>query len=203
MAARRKIGLVLLTVLFATVAAAGCDGLRPDFRMVTVKGGIGRFSFEYPGRYRVDLVEVKDTFTNVTLSGPPFVKDMVSTYGSVFVIMWGSEPDIEQIVNKDIENWETPNTYPDLVDFVLMERSLITTGGIAGQQVKYSANSLLTDSDIARGLSPVTLVTRRVYLALERHFWKLTWTYQQTDAQSDAAFEADFDHMLGTFKILD
>jgi hypothetical protein len=203
MAAAKKAGLVSLTVLLFVVGATGCDRFRPDFCTVTVKRGIGHFSFEYASRYRVNLVEVRDSYSDVNLSGPPHVKDMVSTQGSVAVISWTSEPDIKQIVDKDIKNWETPNTYPDPGNFVLIERSPTTLDGIAGEQVKYSADSLLTVSDIARGLTPVTVVSRIVYVGRSGCLWELSWFFQQTDTVTDAAFEADFDHILGTFRFLD
>lgn len=204
MRALKKTGFIVISVLLVIiVGTVSCGCLRPQFRTCTVKKGITHFSFEYPGKYRLNKIEQRDTYTDVTLSGPPYIKDMVSTYGSVSAFLYGYELDLDQLVNKSIEDWETPGTYPDPVNFILIERSPVTVGGIEGERVKYSDNSLLTTSDIARGLSPVTVITCRVYIVRGKYLWSLIWAFQQTDPETDASFEADFDHIIDTFKLLD
>jgi hypothetical protein len=203
MRALKKTGFIVISVLLVVIGVVSSGCLRPQFRTCTVRKGIVHFSFEYPGKYRLNKIEHRDTYTDVTLSGPPYIKDMVSTHGYISAVLFGYELDLDQIVNTDIENWETPNTYPDLVNFVLIERSPVTVGGIEGEWVKYSANSLLTTSDISRGLSPVTVITCKVYLVRGKYQWNLSWSFQQTDPETDASFEADFDHIVDTFQILD
>jgi hypothetical protein len=128
---------------------------------------------------------------------------MVSTHGSIFTNSWDKPLDLRAVVDKDIENWQTPNTFPDLDNFVLISRSPTVVAGILGEQVKYSSDSLLTSSDVARGLKPVTIISREVYLARGNSLWTLTWGYQETTDASDRVFEDDFDRILKSFKIMD
>ena len=194
----------LVLIVFGAAVATGCQYLWPELRVFKLTTGIGHFSFEYPKQYRIQKVELKPAYTDVTFTGPPFVQDVVGTHGSVFVQSYrGSEVNVEAIVDTDIENWQTPNTFPDLDNFVLISRSPIVVAGIKGEQVKYSSDSLLTRSDIDRGLKPVTIISREVYLAHDDSLWTSTWAYQKTTEASDQVFEDDFDRILKSFKILD
>ena len=76
--------------------------------------------------------------------------------------------------------------------FKILERSSMKVSGIDGQQIAYSWTS--------PSFEPEVVVTREVYFDTKGLIWHLSLDSSETRAETA---KADFEHMLGMFKIVD
>lgn len=190
----------LLLILIALIMQSGCDG--SGYKAFTLEKGIGHFSFEYPAQYKVEKVEVRDDsllYTDVVLSGPgPTLENggMDYTFISVFV---DSTIDYPRSAEYDLEN-TLASASEFLVDFQLLERSILSIVGITGQQIIYYCNMGVREypEDPEPELLPT--IVRNIYFEQGDLIWNLHISYNQSIAE-DA--QAVFEHLLETFQILD
>jgi hypothetical protein len=205
---RYRFGIAVAVVvlgLFMEVFGA-CRTLTQDSSIFTLDRGVGHFSFHYSTRYSVGKVEVKKDYTDVVLDGPSPGKDKAATWIFIFINSYsgsGREPDPGTEIERSIEIYATENTYPDLADFRLIDRSSTSVGGMPAEQIVYFHNAPPTIAESSRGLGWKPILTREVYFASGDFLWKLTLSYQQTTSTADDVFEADFGRVLETFRILD
>jgi hypothetical protein len=133
-----RLGSTVLATVLGTVmvATSGCRYVNPEYRTFTLSRGIGHVSFEYPSRYQIGKVEVRDEYTDVSLNGPYLGEDKVVGGIGVFINSYSSgTPDPIREAEQDIKDYETPGTFPDLADFRLINRSSMVVGGARAEHI--------------------------------------------------------------------
>jgi hypothetical protein len=195
-----KITFVVMGIILValTIITSACRHLNPDYRAFTLSRGIGHFSFDYPTRYRVGKVEVRDEYTAISLNGPYLGEDKVVAGINIFINSYSSgAPDLEAEVDGDIESFKTYS------DFRLIERSSIVLSNEKAEKIKYFNNAPPTLYETSRGLGPKPTITNVVYFVRNNTLWILRSYYQQITDNSDSEYESDFEHMLETFEIIE
>ena len=186
---------IIITVLFTTT---GC--LFSDYRPFTLERGIGHFSLEYPTVYRVAKVEVREDlgYTHIGIRERYIGEDRFST----FIFIYISESDYGE-PNPDASLERALELAKDSRDFKLLDRSLVKVSGIPGEQIVYFYNTPPSSYEESIGIGWKPAITRDVYLAYGKSVWSLSISYQLTTEMADKKYEADFEHILETFQILD
>jgi hypothetical protein len=186
--------LVVMAMLAAFVGMSlSCDSSSTGYKTFSLEKGIGHFSFEYPARYKVEITEVRTDlqYTHVTFSSP-FSKELRdSTFITVFVAPPDdASPNSEALLEKSLASAEV------LDDFRFVERFSLTVAGVQGQEVVYSYGRLVSNYENVR----IPEFMREVYFDRGGLIWSVSMRSNQSMAEAD---EADFEHVLQTFKILE
>jgi hypothetical protein len=181
-------------MMFST---AGC-GQANSYEIFSVRTGLAHFSFEYPARYSMDVVEVRNDFqhqyTHVSLSWLPSGYNMLSVF-NLFV----SYPD-DIYIDANIYLERDPiNSYEREPDFKLLGQRTVTVTGVQRREIVSSAT---VPAELGAELrsEPGTAISRTVYFDSAELIWRL-------EIGSDKAIqektEANFEHIPKTFKVLD
>jgi hypothetical protein len=187
------ITIILLGLMLLIVPLTGCSiANNPDFKIFTMKDGLGNFTFEYASRYEVKESYTQKDISAITLIGP-FIQE-IRDYTSIQVIISPPDkltPDAESRIRRAERN---ASSFPD---FTLLEKSELAVDNVPAYRIDYMERNL---QPIDRGLSkPPIEVFREVYFDTIGLRWMVQMRSDSSTADAD---KPDFEHILQTFKIL-
>ena len=188
----------LLLLLVALSIQSGCDS--SGYKTFTLEEGIGHFTFEYPARYEVELVEERSDlgYTSVTLSGPgPNLKKggMDYTFFDVFV-----DETNDYSPDAGVALQHTLALVSEWPDYQFLEQSTVSVAGVEGQQVVYFYDRGVREYPEDPEPEPLPTIMRDVYFDHSGLIWLLAIRSNQAVAEDANVI---FEHILETFKILD
>jgi len=183
----------IMIVSFATMM--GCNSTdTTGFSKFTVTEGLSHFSFEYPAFYRTPYVDraLEPNSTEVKTGGviQPGVRGIESLHIEIFQVS-DSFPDAKAMLDSSLSRSEEHQ------DFELLERSPITIDGVEGEQIVYSYYGFhaTMESEAETGTA------YKAYFDCKGLIWRIVMLVDEY-AQAERA-EADFDHVIETFRFLD
>lgn len=212
--------VVVLILLAISTFLSGCDddngyqiftvGDTSEYRAITIEKGIALFSFEYSGYYShkdglavyfdpdwtsvkllAPMKQISAIAPNPDLKGRTVSMSYTPAYMDVFVY---DASDRGGTAIGDLES-RLENEYLG----VALDRSQIMVSGVLAECVAYSVGSLIPLSPASEGDMP------------EKYGWVVYFDHAgliwRIEAESEVAMadqvQADFEHILQTFKILD
>ena len=99
-----------------------------------------------------------------------------------------------------LREWEASEAVFIYSDFQLLERSQVTVSGINGEQIVYSYTEIRGVGQRKTDEDPYPMQGRRIYFYSNGVIWELTLDLLLSEAETA---NADFEHLLETFQILD
>ena len=186
--------LLVMGILF-TVAASllGCDSSMEGYRAFTFNK-VAQFSFEYPRHYRKYAASATVENRTVAIGFVDKIPSQGCTNGFITVIIEGvgdTYPDATVALEDEISQFVEPKN--------LMERSTTTVAGIQAELLVYS-HDFEVIPDPGCGSFGAIRVKRVVYFDYNELIWEVV--IESDEDRADVA-EADFEHLLETFQILD
>jgi hypothetical protein len=203
----KRVCLVFFIIAVSTLAAiiSGCDSSMEGYRTFTFNK-VAHFSFEYPAHY--EKYSAHATVENRTIS--IWFHDKVppkgSTYGYIKIIVEGvgiTYPDAEAALEDNLSGFAEPDYYDEDAEEEpkrLLERSTITVAGIQAELIVYSYGYDYVRDSTSDSWVILIRIAREVYFDYDGLIWNLV--IKSDEDRADVA-EADFEHLLETFQILD
>ena len=193
----KRVWLTLVTAMVLTLTAItpGCDSSMEGYKKVTVSKSIASCSFEYPVSYEDPFGSLLegDPENSVLLLRPYADKWYADIALSVIVENNGSLfTNAKDALDNLLYNYEHP--YYDN-KFILLERSSVEVSGVTGEIVIFSI-TMAPDYY----LGPHSAVGRDVFFDHNGMIWNIHLYSHETIAEQA---EADFEHILESFQILD
>lgn len=166
-----------------------------EYHTFVMKGGLAKFSFEYPSTYELaDINSNRDGGNDVTLYGP-YVQSAEETCITIHV----GKPEDGQAgylcYLEDFLRFEASSP-----EFKLLERFGVTVAGNPGEEVVCSYLNYRGNEAMAKGIPPAPFVDRQVMFNHDGLVWDIFMKGLESTAEADKAI---FEHLLETFKILD
>ena len=187
-------GLILMGALLIMAASfIGCDSSMEGYRVFTFNE-VAHFSFEYPAHYKITSAHgtVEDRTIYIGLRDKILPEGR--TNGFIYLYVEGAG-DTYRDAGAALEN--------EIWQFVraghLIEHSAITVDKMPAELLVYSREPDLIPEAPASSLE-VMKVTRSVYFDYDGFIWNLVI---ESDEDRVEEAEADFEHLLETFQILD
>jgi len=191
----------LLLILSLLVNIIGISGLGcSDYRTFTLREGIAHLSFQYPSRYELDSVNLGNIYLGAStdiffftapLKAPDLHDAMIEIYVSNPYEKWSNS---DESIASYLSFWSRDE------GFQLMERSSVTVAGVQGTQIVYYRTSHLaepTNPGIPMVRTPV--IVRKVFFDYKNQIWRISVMGHESLAD---IINADFEHIVQTFKIL-
>ena len=192
---------VILALLSAMFFLAGCKGYKitgnnnDEFKNLYVTRGLGKFTFEYNAKYKVNNVSIRDTETGVFLFGPEAANNPDITILSISAAkLDNGESDYKSALEHSLAL-----NAAEQRDFKIITRFSVTINGESGEEVEYSYIMDRPYEDKIKGLQPVPSITIKLMFAHNNLLWWLQ--ADSLDSEADST-NADFDHIVQTFKLL-
>jgi hypothetical protein len=196
-----RVNLLLVIILcLNTLAITSCTStINSAYRIFTLHAWDNRFYFEYPASYQKPFVDrtALPNLISVTITSV-----IGNDYGNdpyIGITLLNSEyysTDAKTMLERDLEEYESSYYY---TNFELLDRSQITVSGLQGEQFTFAYTFHPDPLSPRAGENPFPMVQRVVYFSSNRVIWHLTLSSSLSIA--DEA-KIDFEHILGTFKIL-
>jgi hypothetical protein len=209
---KRLVSLLLL-VTFLTLAMSSCGENEVkiyspidnfggnDYETFVADEGIPHFSFEYPSYYTVGYQSMPGIpSTDVVLSGVPmeeFYGGSVKEIGISIYYIGDGFPNAETAVKERISRLKQER------NFQLKEQIRIIIAGIEGWEVVASFKErpfYPTGEYDGMPRDPEHIISRDLFFDYQGMVWQLSL---YTDVDSYEQTNADFEHVLGTLRILD
>ncbi len=188
--------VIALLLLFASliISLISCG----EYQTFTLKRGIAHFSFEYPARYGVDIVEIEDNpksrYTDILLGWSPPERLWRSSNINICVLP-GNSANAEAALEYRLGLENKP-----AFDFKLLERYSVTVSGVDGYGAFYSRIAPPLGPGQGPPGEPRLIIHRSVYFSYGGLIWSIYVGYDE--ATKDLG-EADYEHVIKTFKILE
>lgn len=200
---RVYLALCLVTVLALAAILMGCG--RNDttgYKEFIVSEGPVPFSLEYPVSYQKPSVDrtAEPHITSVTFIRIVWEGERYSVLSTVDVSIYDAtyySTDASALLAESLRKFEDGFLYDD---FQLLERSQIIVSGIQGEEIVYSYTWTPTWRDHSTGEDPYVMRGRRIYFYSDGVIWELTLGSPLSEVE---IANADFEHILETFQILD
>jgi hypothetical protein len=184
---------------------SGCESSMEGYRTFTFNK-VAHFSFEYPAHYKKTSAgaEVEDKIIHIGLRDE--VPSKGSTDGFIVIKVEGAGdtyPDATAALEDNLSGFVEPDYYDEDAEEEpkrLLERSTITVAGISAELIVYSYGYDHIWDESSGSAVILLRIAREVYFDYDGLIWNLV--IKSDEDRADVA-EADFEHLLETFQILD
>jgi hypothetical protein len=190
----RRAGAAFAAFLVLGLLVISCGS--PEYRVFSLREGIGQFSMEYPPDYTVTRLDIRNDaanrYTDVGLSASQAAP---GSLGEISVYAWpaaGNEAATQ--ILEDILG----RAGAVFAGFRVLERSSVMIGDIEGQAAEFSWDAAASAN--ATGPSSLPAVSSMVCFRHGDIAWEI---HVATDAASREQASARFEHIIETFQILD
>ena len=188
--------VLLLFIVAAVVIVSSCG--KSDYRIFSLKEGIGWFSMEYPPRYSVTRIDIRNSpstkYLDIGLAYLPETDD--PGLDEISVYAWYVEDNEPASVILD-DLITTAGTV--FRDFDLLETFSVMIGDMEGQGVIFSWTAYPDDSSVKATTGPLPAISRMVCFRHGDLAWEI---HVASDIKSQVQAEVEFNHILETFQIL-
>ena len=188
--------VLLLFIVAAVVIVSSCG--KSDYRIFSLKEGIGWFSMEYPPRYSVTRIDIRNSpstkYLDIGLAYLPETDD--PGLDEISVYAWYVEDNEPASVILD-DLITTAGTV--FRDFDLLETFSVMIGDMEGQGVIFSWTAYPDDSSVEATTDPLPAISRMVCFRHGDLAWEI---HVASDIKSQVQAEVEFNHILETFQIL-
>ena len=174
-------------VLTLVPIATSCDSSMEGYRTLTFNQ-VAHFSFEYPAHYEKYSAHATTEDKAIYIGFRDKIVPEGRINGFIYIYVEGAGityPDATAALEYEISQFVEPEN--------LLECSNVTVTGISAELLVYSHEQEGTIGDINR-------VTRGVYFDYNDLIWSIV--IESDEDRADVA-QADFEHLLETFQILD
>jgi hypothetical protein len=191
-------GLLLILLLASLmVILPGCGG----YREFIFREDNAHFSFEYPASYSKPYVDMTGLPELVSGETHRLIQDgeKVSVFSVMGFVILNPEyysTNVSALLEKDLREYESGFNY---LEFKLLERSQISVSGIQGEQIIFS-HMWKPEGYIGQKGEPYPWRGRTVYFYSNGAIWEY---YLDSPLSTADQANADFEHILQTFKILE
>lgn len=194
---RYHIKPVLISLIVAAVVViSSCGG--SDYRIFSLKEGIGWFSMEYPPRYSVTRIDIRNSpsarYLDIGLAYLPETDDPGLDEISVYA-WYADDNEPASVILDDLIT--TAGTV--FRDFDLLETFSVMIGDMEGQGVIFSWTAYPDDSSVEATTDPLPAISRMVCFRHGDLAWEI---HVASDIKSQVQAEVEFNHILETFQIL-
>lgn len=178
-------------VFVLTAITPGCDSSMEGYRTFTFNK-VAHFSFEYPVHYEKYTARATVEDKTIYIGFRDRIVPQRRTNGFMYIYVEGVG-DTYSDADKALEHYIQLYVEPENI----LEQSTITVAGIPSELLIYSHEpELIPEAPI----SDVIKITRVVYFEHNDLIWEIE--IESDEDRADVA-EADFEHLLETFQILD
>lgn len=197
-----------IAMVFALVfTTLGCNSTMEGYRTFTFNK-VAHFSFEYPAHYEKYAAIYNEDLDDrgISIGFNDKVPSKGSTNGFIEVLAEGAGityPDATAALEDTLSGFVEPDYYDEDAEEEpkrLLERSTITVAGIPAELIVYSYGYDLIREESSDSSVILIRIAREVYFDHDDLIWNLV--IESDEDRADVA-EADFEHLLETFQILD
>ncbi len=180
----------------ASLSLTSCSS--PDYKVFSLKEGVGHFSLEYPAEYSVTRIDIRNgpvsRYTDIGI-GPTTA---TSSHGLNEISIYAWPADFPTDTAVLILGGLLAQGEIIFSDFQLKQRFSVMIGDMEGQAAVFSWTAPLAGG--AEEAKKLPAVSR---MACFRH-GDLAWEiHVASDLEAQGQAEAEFNHVLETFRILD
>ncbi len=199
--ARLRQYLLLILIISVALAAVSCSNsyavtrVNDTHNLLTVKQGIAKYSLEFSINYEVVSVDIRKTYTSITLDGPEVGENHDHTFISIYARILGDGESGYQSIQEEFLNME--NNQPD---FRILERFPVTIAGESGEELAYYYFWRPPVNLELQGEQPKPVIVRRSIFTHDNLFYRIQLNSIESYADTD---KVDFEHVVQTFKIID
>ena len=173
-------------------------------QLINIYRGVSRFSFEFPALYKVEKVDFDKDETRIDIHGLIRENEYFKVIYHISVIKHDGERSSADRIEYDIDflngileaNREFNITEPNTK---IIDRSFVEVAGLSGEQLTYHFTRYKNNS----WAYPYCTTNHHVYFNDSEYIWGIWMEYEPTSDDLSAQYEADFEHLLQSFKILD
>jgi hypothetical protein len=203
----KRVCLAFIVVMVYALAAIapGCDSSMEGYRTLNFNK-VAHFSFEYPAHYEKYSAHATVENRTIYVGFRDKVPSKGSTEGFIYIYVEGAGdtyPDAEAALEDTLSIFVEPDYYDEDDEEEpkrLLERSTITVAGIPAELIVYSYGYDYVRDSPSDPWVILIRIAREVYFDYNGLIWKLA--IESDEDRADVA-EADFEHLLETFQILD
>jgi hypothetical protein len=199
-----------LTFIVAIVSAlvaiiSGCNSSMEGYRTFTFNK-VAHFSFEYPAHYKKCSAHATAERKTIYIGFRDKMPSKGSTDGFIYIYVEGAGdtyPDATAALEDTLSGFVEPDYHDEDAEEEpqrLLERSTITVAGIPAELVVYSYGYDLVWEESSGSAVILLRIAREVYFDYDGLIWNIV--IESDEDRADVA-EADFEHLLETFQILD
>ncbi|UCB43223.1 MAG: hypothetical protein JSV77_00835 [Dehalococcoidales bacterium] len=195
-----------IAMVFSLVAITpGCDSSMEGYRTFTFNK-VAHFSFEYPAHYKKTSAgaEVEDKIIHIGFRDKVPSKGIDAGFIMIRVEGAGiTYPDATAALEHTLSIFVDQEPYDEndeQAPGLLLERSNITVAGIPAELIVYSYGFDLIREESTGLVVYLMRIAREVYFDYSGLIWKIEI---ESDEDRAEEAEADFEHLLETFQILD
>jgi hypothetical protein len=195
--------IVMVSVLVAITS--GCESSMEGYRTFSFNK-VARFSFEYPAHYEKYSAHATVEKKTIYIGFLDRVPSKGSTNGFIYIYVEGAGdtyPDAAAALEDTLSGFVEPDYYDEDAEEEpkrLLERSTITVDGIPAELIVYSYGYDYIRDSTSDSWVILIRIAREVYFDYDDLIWNLV--IESDEDRADVA-EADFEHLLETFQILD
>jgi hypothetical protein len=185
-------GLVITSLLLTSCGSS-------EYKVFSLKEGIGHFSLEYPPEYSVTRIDIRNDatsrYTDIGLSAPPVVGSRSLNEISIYAWPADGNETAALVLTGMLARAETI-----FQDFKLLQRSSVMIGDIEGQAATFSwtaSPAAASTNESEAGTLPA--VSQMVCFRHGELAWEI---HVASDLAAQKNAETEFQHILETFQIL-
>jgi hypothetical protein len=187
----RPWGWVVAVLLLAALLFTSCGG--SDYRIFSLREGIGQFSMEYPPSYKVTRIDIRNEtsnrYTDVGLS--PSANTPGLNEISVYAWPAGTGDGTASLILEGMLG----RAGSVFEDFNVLDRYSVMLGDMDGQAAVFS----WTASANASGAAPLPAVSNMVCFRHGDIAWEI---HVASDEGAQEQAKTEFQHIIDTFQIL-
>jgi hypothetical protein len=186
--------VLLLLVLVCLTISCGSS----DYRLFSLKEGIGHFSLEYPPEYSVTRIDIRNDatsqYTDIGLSSPPVAGSPGLNEISIYAWPVDGNETATLVLDSMLARADTI-----FQDFELLQRFSVMIGDMEGQAAIFSWTASPAVSSGEPGEITLPAVSRIVCFRHADLAWEI---HIASDLTTQESAEIEFQHIIETFQIL-
>ena len=192
--------VAVLMLLASAMLLSGCDnGDVNSYKTFILDEGAVHFSLEYRAYYKVDYLKPAEATGNLMQQAMSFVLISPKIRGIndyTYINVLADKPD-ELIPDAKSATERAERNASSWADYELLNKSETTIDGVQAYRLDYQNRNIVP---AIAGDAPRIQVIRQVRFEAKGYVWMIKIDSDSSTAEAD---EADFEHVLQTFQILD